>query len=101
MSYDVHASHETGSEKGSNGSHSKARLLLMMGHIATKERNDLIPARKNRRVAWILLNGPLYNRFGAPARKGRYNGSPRTRRGRSPTSPIAWRISKPLRGGRR
>jgi hypothetical protein len=87
--------------QGSNGSHSKARLLLMMGRIATKDGNDLIPTCKNRPGGWILLNGSLYNRFGAQARKDRYNGSPRTRRGRSPTSPIAWRISKRLRGGRR
>jgi hypothetical protein len=35
-------------EQEFDGGHSKARLLLMMGHIATKERNDLIPACKSR-----------------------------------------------------
>jgi hypothetical protein len=35
-------------EQQFDGSHSKARLLLMMGHIATKERSDVIPACKSR-----------------------------------------------------
>ena len=44
------------------------------------------------------LNETLYIWF---RKKNRYKGSPRTRRGKSPTIPIASRISRRLSGGRR
>jgi hypothetical protein len=93
--------HDTDSETGVQWQPFECQIAAHDGAHRNQRGKGPDSGLQKQAGAWILLNGPLYNRFGAPARKDRYNGSPRTRRGRSPTSPIAWRISKPLRGGRR